>query len=397
MKPLALVFFADALSAIEVCWSLHEANFEVLALAKQGVPCPLRYSRLIKIITVPNPEIDFQESGERILDLLNKQGLKNDPQILVPLDDASVLLCSTLKLPKSTRQASPKSNIAEIAIDKWQQIQLASQSGFNVIETKIVDRFCPLDSIETPCILKPRLAIEKENNQIAKRSFYSCPDATALQEASIEVAENATHMSQPFLNGVGEGIFGFATDDTVHVLSAHRRIRMMNPEGSGSSACRNNAIEPELEAAAHKFVKNSGWTGLFMIELIRDENGKAWFMEFNGRPWGSTTLARRIGLEYPAWHAQAALGIELPPISKPTFTPKTCRHIGREIVHLLFVLRGPRKNVNNKWPSRFGTFIELLTPRANQHWYNFRWSDPIPFFADTFYTVMKTIFNRKAY
>ena len=50
-----------------------------------------------------------------------------------------------------------------------------------------------------------------------------------------------------------------------------------------------------------------------MIELLRDRDGVAWFMELNGRTWGSLALARRLGLEYPAWAALDALGIAAPP------------------------------------------------------------------------------------
>jgi predicted ATP-grasp superfamily ATP-dependent carboligase len=398
MKPLAVVFYADALSAIEVCWSLFDANFSVLALTKQGYPCPLRASRLIKTITIPDPESDFLSSGKHIAEILYKIENENpkQPKVLIPLDDASVLLCNSMCLPDSVRQASPESKIAQLAIDKWQQTQLAARSGFNVIETNIVDSNSLLKSIETPCILKPRYAVENEDNRITKRQFHSCPNIVALRKALGEVAEDASHISQPFLTGIGEGIFGFAIHGEAKFLSAHRRIRMMNPEGSGSSACCNRELEHELEQAAKKFVKNANWSGLFMIELIRDKNEKVWFMEFNGRPWGSTALARRSGFEYPAWHAIAALDMKLPQIEKCDFTPISCRHLGREIVHILFVLRGPRKNSNTKWPSKGATLLELLTPRSNRYWYNFRWSDPMPFFADTFWTVMKTIFKQKA-
>ena len=42
--------------------------------------------------------------------------------------------------------------------------------------------------------------------------------------------------------------------------------------------------------------------------LLRDGEGTAWFMELNGRAWGSMALARRLGHEYPRWAVQAALG-----------------------------------------------------------------------------------------
>ena len=46
---------------------------------------------------------------------------------------------------------------------------------------------------------------------------------------------------------------------------------------------------------------------MFMIELLRDRTGKVWFVELNGRPWGSMALSRRQGFEYPAWHVKLAI------------------------------------------------------------------------------------------
>ena len=397
MNPLAIVFFADALSAIEVCWSLSNANFSVLALRKRGRACPLRYSRVVETATVPAPEEDLPHCTGQINKLVYELTNANPSReiVLTPLEDEAVLLCNALTLPNTVKTASPPPSIANIALDKWQQIKLAAESGFNVIETAIITPDTQLESHPVPCILKPRFAIEERDGQIAKREFYACPDSASLKEAAHKVANEQSHISQPFIAGVGEGIFGFANHNKVQVLSAHRRIRMMNPEGSGSSACENIPVTPELERAAVSFVSSAKWTGLFMVELMRDSNGKVWFMEFNGRPWGSTALARRVGLEYPAWHARAALGKKLPEIEKPPFSATICRHIGREIIHFLFVLRGPRKTTNTVWPKVDSTLINLLTPRVNQYWYNFRWSDPLPFIVDTIWTVANMVFKKK--
>ena len=40
---------------------------------------------------------------------------------------------------------------------------------------------------------------------------------------------------------------------------------------------------------------------MFMLELLRDAAGTPWFMEVNGRPWGSMALAVRRGFDYPVW------------------------------------------------------------------------------------------------
>ena len=398
MRPFAIVLFADALSAIEVCWSLHNADFAVLAIRKRGTPCPLRTSRFVRTVAVADPNLDLQKSTTEIQEILD--GLDVDrplqDKVLIPLDDTALLVCSSLNIPSSINQASPNAETARVALDKWKQFEIATQCGFNSIETTLINPKTIVSNVSTPCILKPRFAVERDGSQIAKRKFYSCPDQEVLKEVLSETASEEAYISQPFLNGIGEGIFGFATLKETKILSAHQRIRMMNPEGSGSSACKSIEVSAELEKSALEFVRRAKWTGLFMIELIRDSDGKVWFMEFNGRPWGSTALGRRMGLEYPAWHALAALGKELPKIERTKFSPTICRHIGREIIHFLFVIRGPKNASNITWPKAGLSLITLLTPRSNQYWYNFRWSDPLPFFADTLWTIASIVMKRKS-
>ena len=112
---------------------------------------------------------------------------------------------------------------------------------------------------------------------------------------------------QPLIHGTGEGLFGHATKDGVVAWSAHRRVRMLNPQGSASSACESFPVDQGLIGPAERFLTGLGWRGLFMLEFLRDRAGTPWFMELNGRAWGSLALARRRGFEYPAWTVRAAL------------------------------------------------------------------------------------------
>ena len=73
------------------------------------------------------------------------------------------------------------------------------------------------------------------------------------------------------LNGVGEGVFGLALGNRLVCWSGHRRVRMMNPAGSGSSACVSVKPEPKICEIAERFLKAIGWQGMFMIELLRDK------------------------------------------------------------------------------------------------------------------------------
>lgn len=91
---------------------------------------------------------------------------------------------------------------------------------------------------------------------------------------------------QPLIRGVGEGLFGYVGPRGVTAWSSHRRVRMVNPHGSASSACRSNPVDGDLIGPSERFLSAIGWRGMFMLEFLRDSDGEPWFMELNGRTWG---------------------------------------------------------------------------------------------------------------
>ena len=133
-----------------------------------------------------------------------------------------------------------------------------------------------------------------------------------------------------------------------------------------------------------------------MIELLRDRAGRIWFIELNGRPWGSMALARKQRLEYPAWQARLAIDPQFNVVTAPVSTPGLiCRHVGREIMHLLFVAKGPKSKALVSWPSLWSTMREVLRIRRNDSFYNLRRDDLKVFFADCYYTVHDNVFKSR--
>jgi hypothetical protein len=133
-----------------------------------------------------------------------------------------------------------------------------------------------------------------------------------------------------------------------------------------------------------------------MVELLRDYAGTAWFMEFNGRPWGSLALSRRQGLEYPAWHVSLALDEQSPAgVGSSSVPAVVCRHLGRELMHLLFVLRGPKSKALTKWPPCWKAISDVIRIRRGDALYNWRREDPKVFIADCYYTILHNVFKSK--
>ena len=390
------------MSAPEVVWSLVDAGFQAVAFGRRGRASALRQSHHLVVHEISAPESDLQRALADLQALMTSldAAANGAPRILFPLDDTAVWLCSQANPGPDWILAGPRGASAKLALNKDVQVAEALEAGFNVPKSataktaKEIYAFCDLAAF--PIMLKPAECVPVRQNRIQGCRKWICANRDELDSAVAEWAECVPLLVQPFVAGVGEGVFGLAAAEGVRAWSAHRRLRMMNPQGSGSSACISQPLPDEVRSPVEKLVRITGWRGLFMIEMLRDHSGKTWFVELNGRPWGSMSLCRRQGLEYPAWHVQLALDPGSAAGQSAASAPGlVCRNAGREFLHLLFVLRGPRSKALNGWPSFGKTLADVCRVRRGDTWYNWRREDPKVFFADCFNTVKSNLFKSK--
>lgn len=393
-NPTVLIGFAEALAAPEVTWSLADAGFKVAAFARRGRGSALRYSHHLECYEICAPETNLKTALSDLRSLIDclALGANGTHRILFPLDDKAVWLCNALQPGSGWLCAGPTDACASLALDKYLQTEAARIAGFYVPKTLLAhtvnDVFNFSVAASFPIIMKPAQCVSIKEGRVSPSRKWICADSRELEKAVAEWGETVPLLLQPFLDGTGEGIFGLATPDGIRAWSAHRRVRMMNPQGSGSSACTSSPVPEELKPKVEALINNAGWRGLFMIELLRDNSGTAWFVELNGRPWGSMALSRRQGLEYPAWQVKQIIDYKscLETESRKLRTI-VCRNVGREIMHLLFVLKGPKSKALNRWPTLWSTITETIRIRPHDTLYNWRRDDWKVFFADCYYTI----------
>lgn len=384
----ALIGFADALAAPETAWSLLEAGYSVVAFARRGSRPPLRRCKAVKIVEVTSPRQDADRATSDLRELLSSRRYR----AVMPLDDDAVWLCNEASrdLP-GVRIAGPTGDPAELTLDKRLQLDAAARAGFRVPPTQCIETVAELLSLsDLPVVLKPARPVAEDGGALQRPKSYVCGTRRELVAAAEAWGGSQPLLAQPLLSGLGEGLFGLAGVSGLSVLSAHRRIRMMNPHGSGSSACISIPVDGEVAEAAERMLVGAQWRGMFMLEFLRAGDGTLWFMELNGRPWGSMALARRAGFEYPAWALKQLEDAAFRPVALASGNGAACRHLGRELVHLLMVLRGP-KSAAAQWPSRWRTTREVLRFRRDEHWYNWRRKDPAVFVEDSVRTVVSQV------
>lgn len=384
MKPTVCIGFSEALAAPEVAWSLLDAGFAVTVLARRRRNSSLRHSDHVEVIEITPPEEDLAAAQADIVRTLaskvSSAGLRG---VLFPLDDVALWLFTRLECPAGWVLAGPPDSAVGFAFDKAMQMASARAAGLNVLPTLVANTVSEvLDAdLQLPLILRPAYAVLARGGHLLKGRNWICATRAELDQAMNAWAGAWPMMVQPFIQGHGEGVFGLATDHGVLGWSGHRRLRMMNPHGSGSSACISQSVDADARLAVEQLIWAQGWRGLFMVELLRDHSGVLWFVEFNGRPWGSLALARRQGLEYPACAARIALEPNAPVhLELKAQHPVICRNVGREIMHLLFVLRGPKSRAFGDWPPFWRTVWDLVRIGRHQCFYNWRRNDLKVFF-----------------
>lgn len=389
---LVLIGFGESLSAPEVAWDLLDHGFQVMAFCRRGSSPPLRRIKAIRLVEVTPPESNAWETVEQIKKVCQSKGV----MILLPTDDASVWLCDRVSSVHDILVAGATGRNARLALDKQMQLEMAEQAGFHIPQTKYITEkqdFLGIDQL--PVVIKPAAAVSETRGKLRKGPVIFCIEEEDLYRAVKECDYGGLMMVQPFLHGIGEGIFGLNGPDGVKAWSAHRRIRTINPLGSGSSACQSLEITDHPLGPAEKMLKKTNWPGMFMIELLRDAAGRLWFMELNGRSWGSMALAVRLGLHYPAWNVMQTLDSSFSPPEPPPWRSLVCRHLGREIIHVLSIIKGKKAFRLMPNYSRVKTLLEVCRCNGNEGWYNWHaWHSGL-FWEDTIKTVMGKIFSNR--
>jgi predicted ATP-grasp superfamily ATP-dependent carboligase len=391
---IVLIGFADALAAPEVFFSLHHAGHRVRVFQREGSRAPLAIHLPVDaVLEVPDPARDVDAA----VAALRRQVMESPVDAVLALDDPGLWLVENAVRDTGAAFASATGDALRVALDKTLQVKAAAEAGLAVPATRVVgSRQEILQQAVFPAIVKPALAVGEQRGRLGKGATVFLQTEADLATLPAEEEFQFPCLVQPLIHGVGEGVFGFATPAGVTAWSGHTRERMMNPHGSGASACRARLPELELGTRIVEFIRGVGWQGPFMVELLRDENGTPWFMEFNGRLWGSTALARRQGFEYPAWAVAQAFDPEFIPAAPVVESTAQVRHLGREILHLAFVLRGPSSEFHKaRWPCFWRSLLRVLAPSRRSAFYNFDPAFPWFFLREAVATVGSRVRNQR--
>ncbi|MBV9212112.1 MAG: hypothetical protein JOZ25_00510 [Actinobacteria bacterium] len=391
-KPRALIGFAEAVAAPETAFSLLDAGFDVVAFARSRRTAALSRCKAVRLVDVPSPARDRLGTVTAVTSLVDEV----EPDVLLPLDDAALWACDSGGDRVRGLVCGPAGAQVELALDKRVQLEAAAAAGFEVVPTRAlrsIDEVIRDEPPDFPVLIKGALALFERGDGLGTAPVSICGDAGELTAAGNLYEQDEPLLLQPFVHGRVEGLFGLALDGEVQRASAHTRLRGVGAKGS-TSACAPLPVDPALLEAAARMLRAARWNGLYMFEMLRARDGRALFLELNGRAWGSMALARRMGFEYPAWAAIQKIEPTFTPPEPPPRDAVTCRHLGREVLHLLWLLRGADSAALSDLQSRRRGLREVLRVGRADRWYNLRRGSGRLFLYDSVNTVRSGLRSR---
>ncbi len=121
---------------------------------------------------------------------------------------------------------------------------------------------------------------------------------------------------QGYVPGRGVGVFFLGKDKQLLAEFMHRRLHEV-PHDGGVSSLRESVWLPTIRDDALAKFRRLDWEGVAMLEYRWDPHtDQFYFMELNGRFWGSLHLALFAGVDFPLLLADAFLG----PLPDPVTT-----------------------------------------------------------------------------
>ncbi|MET0061925.1 MAG: ATP-grasp domain-containing protein [Candidatus Thiodiazotropha endolucinida] len=186
----------------------------------------------------------------------------------------------------------------------------------------------------------------------------------------------------------GKGIGAFYCYDKGRCVAkfSHRRIREKPPSGGVSVLRESVEIDPDIDRYSQMLLEKIKWHGVAMVEYKYDDKKDIpYFMEINGRFWGSLQLAIDAGVDFPNILVNIFQNIDVGDATNYKIGVKT-RWLWGDIDLLLMLLIKSRSQL--KLPDDYGpkwkVIANILKPFSkNQHYEVLSIKDIKPWFHES--------------
>jgi predicted ATP-grasp superfamily ATP-dependent carboligase len=322
---------------------------------------------------------------------LSDQAKRHTIDAVLPIAEASLVGVAAIRknLPSAILPMVPSDRALQYTLSKFHATRLALAIDIPCPATVFVsdgnstgNYRHEIAGLRFPIIIKTDNYFTKEGGYERGRHFIAKNTREAHDVlAGIEHLHTRT-IAQELLPGTGAGAYLLRFNGKTHLRFAHRRLHEV-PYTGGVSSLRESCRDEELVRLGEKLLEAIDYVGVAMVEFRRDaRDERRYFLEINGRFWGSLALALHCGADFPAALVHCYQFGTVPPQSVGYRSGLKCRNVfPGEVHHLFSILKSTGSGCPGEFPwprlRSIGQFLLLFFNPRIRHDY-FWWSDPLP-------------------
>lgn len=308
-----LVAEAQNLGAIGVIRSLGRGGYPVHACSRQEDALGLRSNYATAAVVCPPYE------SATFLDWLREYIARNRIALIIPSESFLLALRPVFDEFASLLPYGNDSSTVYAGMSKCDVFQrLTSAEGEKVDADDHLPPSLLLDSSDA---FPDRAELSKLGLPLFLKvdaSYSKCGEGGAvLKETSLDAAVarltalRARYdkvLVQGYVPGQGVGVFFLGWNEQLVAQLMHHRLHEV-PHDGGVSSLRESIWLPAIRDDAWTKFQQLRWQGVAMMEYRWDpQTDQFYFMEMNGRFWGSLHLALYAGVDFPLLLADAFFG-----------------------------------------------------------------------------------------
>ena len=324
----------------------------------------------------------------------------HDVRLVIPAEDTALAICSERRdaLPAGTRLAAASIGAVRNVQDKRQNLETASRLGIPVpaeFDLEDLDQVPELvDRLGFPMVLKNTGLGTGATGLGSTFKWLIAHDERELRALlDKHCADGHFPLVQELVEGSVTNLCCFAASGEIVAVHQYRSLRRMGWEGN-SILREVTETDPRLVDHARRLLRNLGWDGVAQVAfIVRESDGASWYMETNGRFWGSMQGSVAIGWDFPYWTYRYFTRGELPSPPRVAVGSRACWHCA-DLLLLGRRLRGVEPPVPPR-PSMIRSIADYVTGFApGVHSDVFSLDDPMPELVEHLHGIRQALGNR---